>query len=290
MIKEKTKRVVIAIELAILVILSGFVVSLLLSGSDSDFSSPLKSLLTSADDTKDELRNSNYKETGLEDFRENHVPLVNAYASTKGGMPPLTVKFSFYIYGYYDSYDYYDNYYYNYGYYSSWFMHHSWHITGPDGFSDHTSEYSPKYTFETPGRYTARLTVYSTGSFQTATSYAYVDVYDPSKSVRVEKVSNFPFIFKKKSFDLQIVNQYSEELNDLKYTITIEGGLFNRIDEKKTGSLSQLSGNGSEIVQTPKLSFGLGRADLTVEVGNSEEEKVVKEYTLFLLGRRFIVI
>lgn len=266
---------IIAFEIAILIVLSSFVISIFIN-NNSDFSLPITSLLKNTDDIRENPTNSEYRKTGLKnldyDPEENQRPRVYAYSSKKDGMAPLKVNF------YSHTYD-----------IDGWIIQYRWHITGPKGFSVYTCEHSPEYIFEEPGRYTARLTILD-NQWDSSVAYVHVDVYDPSKPARIEKVNNFPLVFKRGSSKIRFVNQRSQQINDIEYSITIKGGSFNRIDKEKTGTISQLNGNESEVIETPKVFFGMGRAKLTLEFIIPEHENVIKTYTLFFFGFRFIVM
>lgn len=272
-IREKTKKKIIVIEIITLIILSVFVTSLLIANSESNSSNFLRANLEGTNDFTNTMQNEGYRKTGLYDpyyqYPEQPRPFVSASAHPRNGMAPLTVRFSAYAYGY-----------------TGWITYISWIITGPEGYSEYSNEWNPEFTFETPGRYQAYVTVRD-HTWSTASSFVYVNVYDPTKPARLEMFKGFPLILSTRIF---FVNQEDEMLKDINYNIRITGGLFNRLSKTTSGTINSLEKNDGIAIRTPRVWFAFGRGSLELDFEIPNRESITEKHTLFYFGPFFIIV
>ena len=82
---------------------------------------------------------------------------------------------------------------------------------------------------------------------------------------------------------MQILNTGTEEATDVDWRITVNGGIFNRINVTTTGTISSIAaGGGSQIVKTDKFIFGFGPITIQLTADRATALKT-GEILLFLV-------
>lgn len=107
--------------------------------------------------------------------------------------------------------------------------------------------------------------------------YAFEDI------LKIDKISGGFF-----SVKANIVNEGTEDISNLDWTITVKGGLLGFINKTVNGTITTLSGESSLKVQATPL-FGLGTINVIVTLQTDTINPFSKEATGFILGPLIIV-
>ena len=81
----------------------------------------------------------------------------------------------------------------------------------------------------------------------------------------------------------EIKNSGDGDIDDVYWGIAVRGGIFGGINVSANDTIDKLEAGGTEI-GIAKPIFGLGKIDIAVTVGASDEDPVIKEASAFVIG------
>ena len=88
---------------------------------------------------------------------------------------------------------------------------------------------------------------------------------EPKKSIEIPEVNGGIG-----HITILIENTGEVSLEDIEYQVSVKGGMFGNIDLKENGIVSFIEYQSSEISETSKNIFGLGRITITINVDYAE--------------------